>query len=464
MQRQGSNTVLLHRYVTAALLVLALVLPCAGMAALPRHADGQPLPSLAPMLEHVTPAVVNIATEGHVELRMNPLFNDPFFRRFFNVPELPRQRRTQSLGSGVIVDAKRGLVITNHHVIANADQITVNLQDGRDVQAELVGADPDTDVAVVRIKASGLTALPFADSEKLRVGDFVVAIGNPFGLGQTVTSGIVSALARTGLGITGYDDLIQTDASINPGNSGGALVNLRGELVGINTAIFSQSGGNIGIGFAIPVNMARQVMEQLLEYGTVERGFLGAQLQDLNPELAEAFGLSVSTGAVLVDIVDDSPAERAGLQAGDVVTHVNGRRVANAADLRTQIGLKRVGEKVKLDFLRNGKPASVTVTIGERQRTAAPGQLRNERLAGTTVGEIPDDSPAAGRLRGVMVYEIERGSPAWLAGLREGDIVTSVNRRPTPSVPEFLEAVNGLDGQLLLSVHRGNQAAYIVIK
>ena len=218
-----------------------------------------------------------------------------FFRRFFNLPNQQRQRKTQSLGSGVIVDAKRGLVLTNNHVIANADQITVKLRDGRELQAELVGSDPDTDVAVIRIPPKNLSAIPLADSERLRVGDFVVAIGNPFGLGQTVTSGIVSALARSGLGITGYEELIQTDASINPGNSGGALVNLRGELVGINTAIYSQSGGNIGIGFAIPINMAQQITEQLIEFGEVKRGFLGAQLQDLDPNLAEAFGIKNET-------------------------------------------------------------------------------------------------------------------------------------------------------------------------
>lgn len=446
-------------------LAVTVMLGCqVALAGLPTEVDGRPLPSLAPMLEGVTPAVVNIATEGHVELRTNPLFNDPFFRRFFNFPGRPLQRKTQSLGSGVIVDARRGLVLTNHHVIANADEITVNLHDGRNFRAELVGGDPDTDVAVVRIPAENLTAVKFADSENLRVGDFVVAIGNPFGLGQTVTSGIISALARSGLGITGYEDLIQTDASINPGNSGGALVNLRGDLVGINTAIYSKSGGNIGIGFAIPINMASQIMEQLLEFGEVQRGYLGAQFQDLNPELAEAFGLPVSEGAVMVSVLPESPAEKAGLRAGDVITHFNQRRVTGGADLRNKIGLARVGEKITLEILRNGQARTVTLSVAAREKTVAGSRFANKRFASTTIGEIPDDSGAFGRIEGVMVLAIERNSPAWRAGLREGDIISSVNRTATPSVPVFLSVVNRIKGELLLSVHRGRQAAFIVIK
>ncbi len=454
-------TTIVRNLLTASLALLSY----SAVGALPQSADGQDIPSLAPMVEKATPAVVNIATEGHVELRSNPLFNDPFFRRFFNFREQPRHRRTQSLGSGVIVDAGRGLIMTNNHVIANADQIMVKLRDGRVFKAELVGTDPDTDVAVVKIPADKLTALPLADSEKLRVGDFVVAIGNPFGLGQTVTSGIVSALARSGLGITGYEDLIQTDASINPGNSGGALVNLRGELVGINTAIYSQTGSNIGIGFAIPVNMASQIMEQLVEHGEVQRGFLGAQLQDLDGELAEAFGLPITEGAVLVNIVRGSPAEEAGLKPGDVVTHINGRRVASAADLRNQVGITRVGVKIDLTYLRDAESRQVSIIVAEREEVSATGpQFGNKRLAGTTFGEIPEDSPAYGRVTGVMAFAIERDSLAWAGGLREGDIVTSVNRQPIVSVPIFLQVVNQIKGQLLLRVLRGRQAAFIIIE
>ena len=444
---------------------LVLVTAAANLfAALPYDGGGKELPSLAPMLEQVTPAVVNIATEGHVAVRTNPLFNDPFFRRFFEIPDGLRERKTQSLGSGVIVDAKRGLVLTNNHVIENADQITVKLRDGRQLVAELVGADRDTDVAVVKIAAKDLTALPLADSEKLRVGDYVVAIGNPFGLGQTVTSGIISALARSGLGITGYEDLIQTDASINPGNSGGALVNLRGELVGINTAIFSQSGGNIGIGFAIPINMAQQVMEQLVEFGEVRRGFLGAQLQDLDADLAEAFGLPTGEGAVLVNILAGSSADKAGLKPGDVVTAVNGKAVHNAADLRNRIGLMRIGDDVKLDVLSDGKQRRVTTVVASLEPESTTAVLRNELLAGSAFGEIPEESPAYGRIAGVMAFGVQRGSRAWEAGLREGDIVTAVNRQVTPGLNAFLSVVNQARGQLLFRVQRGNESAFIVIK
>ncbi len=458
-----------NKYLTMRLLPICLVASAsmsfcsASFAALPQSVEGQPVPSLAPMLDKVTPAVVNIATEGHVKVQTSPLMNDPFFRRFFNLPNEQRQRKTQSLGSGVIVDAKRGLVLTNNHVIANADQITVKLRDGRELQAELVGSDPDTDVAVIRIPPKNLSAIPLADSEQLRVGDFVVAIGNPFGLGQTVTSGIVSALARSGLGITGYEDLIQTDASINPGNSGGALVNLRGELVGINTAIYSQSGGNIGIGFAIPINMAQQITEQLVEFGEVKRGFLGAQLQDLDPNLAEAFGIKTKRGAVLVNVVEGSPADEAGLTPGDVVTQVNGKTILNAASLRNEIGLMRVGDAVTLEIIRDGKRQKIKTKVGERETIAKSDGMRNKRLAGATFGNIPEESPAYGRIPGVMLYEVERGSRVWEAGLREGDIITSVNRQPVREINEFLALVTQIKGQLLLRVRRGDRAAYMVV-
>ena len=448
------------------ILLVAASVFCASpsFAALPQSVDGQAVPSLAPMLETVTPAVVNISTEGRVKVPTSPLMNDPFFRRFFNLPNQPRERKTQSLGSGVIVDAARGLVLTNNHVIANAEQITVKLRDGRELQAEMVGSDPDTDVAVIKIPPKNLTAIPLADSEKLRVGDFVVAIGNPFGLGQTVTSGIISALARSGLGITGYEDLIQTDASINPGNSGGALVNLRGELVGINTAIYSQSGGNIGIGFAIPINMAQQITAQLVKYGEVKRGFLGAQLQDLDPNLAEAFGIKTKRGAVLVNVVEGSPAARAGMLPGDVVTSVNGKTVSNAASLRNEIGLMRVGEEVELEYIRDGKRRTLKTKVGEREALSKNEGMRNKKLAGASFGNIPEESPAFGRIQGVMLYEVERGTPVWDAGLREGDIITSVNRQPVRELNEFLSIVTQLKGQLLLRVRRGDRAAYMVVK
>lgn len=437
-----------------------------SQAALPMSVDDQALPSLAPMLEEVTPAVVNIATEGRVQLKQNPLFNDPFFRRFFNIPQQqqPLERKTQSLGSGVIVDASRGLVLTNSHVIANAVEITVTLRDGRQLKAEVVGTDPETDVAVIRIPPENLKDISAADSDSLRVGDFVVAIGNPFGLGQTVTSGIVSALSRSGLGIEGYEDFIQTDASINPGNSGGALVNLRGELVGINTAIFSQSGGNIGIGFAIPINLALQITEQLLDTGEVNRGFIGIQAQDLNPDLAEAFGVKSKRGAIINSVVPDSPADAAGLQPGDVITAVNKKKVKNAADVRLHIGLLPVGEKVVFEILREGKRKKITAEIATRHDASTDPAAINPRLQGVTVGEIDKDSPYFGRLEGVIVADIERASHAWSSGMRKGDIITSVNREAVKNLPEFLQAVDGKQGALLLRIVRGRSAAFLVIK
>ncbi len=365
----------LRGFAAFALVALALA-PAAGplKARWPVALGGDELPTLAPLLEQVTPGVVNIATRGRVRLEQNPLFNDPFFRRFFEdpvfrrffqLPEQPVERETQSIGSGVIVDAGRGYVLTNHHVIANADEILVTLKNRRRLQAKLVGSDPATDVAVLKVEPNELSAVPLGDSNGLQVGDFVIAIGNPFGLGQTVTSGIVSALGRTGLGIEGYEDFIQTDASINPGNSGGALVNLRGELIGINTAIVGPSGGNIGIGFAIPVNMARRVMEQIVAYGAVRRGELGVVVQDLTPELAEGFRLDVAEGAVVTRVAPGSAADRAGLKRGDVIVALNGKAVRGASNLRTEIGLLRVGDKVRLTIVRAGRERDVQVEIGE---------------------------------------------------------------------------------------------------
>ena len=291
-------------------LGLAIMIPLPAQSTLPAAVDSQALPTLAPMLEKATPAVVNIATESR--LARNPLLDDPFFRRFFNIPEQPLERKAQSVGSGVVVDARRGYVITNHHVVDGVDTITVTLRDGRKLNAKVIGSDRESDVAVIQIPSGNLTALPLADSDALRVGDFVVAIGNPFGLGQTVTSGIISALGRSGLGIQGYEDFIQTDASINPGNSGGALVNLRGELVGINTAIIAPGGGNVGIGFAIPSNMVSRLMNQIIAHGSVRRGQLGVSAQDLTPDLARAFNIPANQGAIIAQVSPRSAAARAG--------------------------------------------------------------------------------------------------------------------------------------------------------
>ena len=425
--------------------------------------QGEKLPSLAPMLEKATPAVVNIATSGTVRVQENPLFSDPLFRHFFDIPSRPRERKTSSLGSGVIVDAKKGYIITNNHVIAKADEITVTLRDGRSLKAKLIGTDPDTDVAIIQVPAENLTALPMSNSEKLRVGDFAIAIGNPFGLGQTVTSGIVSALGRSGLGIEGYENFIQTDASINPGNSGGALVNLKGELIGINTAILSKSGGNIGIGFAIPINMAHDIMQQLIKHGEVRRGRLGAQAQNLTPELAKAFGLKDHRGAVITQVVPDSPADTSGLRPGDIVTHINDRQVKDADTLRNTIGLLRVGQTVTLKILREGRAKSLNIEIREVAAKSLGGEKLRGHLTGATLADIEEDSRLFGRVKGVLVAEVERGSPAWRAGIRTNDVITSVNRKEIQSVKE-MQQVMSKSTSLLLNIRRGNGALFLYLQ
>lgn len=348
-------------------LTAALASPVSFSLPLSSGGVTQDVPTLAPMLKQVTPAVVSIAVRGSVAMAPNPLFDDPFFQRFFNLPDRPLRREFRSAGSGVIVDAAKGYVLTNSHVVQNAGEVTVTLRDGRQLPAKLIGADPEVDIAVIQISSNNLTALPLGDSDRLQVGDFVIAVGNPFGLGQTVTSGMVSALGRSGLGIEGYEDFIQTDASINPGNSGGALVNLRGELIGINTAIVGPSGGNIGIGFAIPVNMARRIMTQLITHGEVRRGQLGIQIQDLTPDIAKALNISDTRGAVVTVITPGSPADSAGLKVEDVVVGVNGEPIRSASDLRNKIGLEQVGAEVKLDILRRGERRTVTARLAARR-------------------------------------------------------------------------------------------------
>jgi len=348
------------------------VAPAAFAAAPIPEFSGGVVPSLAPMLTNITPGVVNIAVKGRVR-EQNPLLQDPFFRRFFNVPQGQgyQERETQATGSGVIVDAAQGYVLTNAHVVENETSITITNKDNRRFAAKLVGRDADTDVAVLKINEGKLTAVPLGDSDKLQVGDFVVAIGNPFGLGQTVTSGIVSALGRSGLGIEGYEDFIQTDASINPGNSGGALVDLRGNLVGINTAILAPGGGNIGIGFAVPINMAREVMDQLIRYGEVKRGRIGVAIQDLTPDLAQAMNSKRTNGAVIARVESGSSADHAGLKTGDLVVAANGVAVHSGTQLRNAIGLTRIGDEVNLTFDRGGSERSVGIRVELAQQAAA---------------------------------------------------------------------------------------------
>ncbi|HEY0523350.1 MAG TPA: Do family serine endopeptidase [Stellaceae bacterium] len=367
------------------LLAASAVVPAktAGAAGLPEVA-GSGVPSLAPVLKQVTPGVVNISTRARVAVQQNPLLQDPFFRRFFNIPEQQRTRETQATGSGVIVDARQGYVITNNHVVDNADAIEVTTKDNRRFRAKLVGRDADTDIAVLKIDPTNLTALEFGDSDRLEVGDFVLAIGNPFGLGQTVTSGIVSALGRSGLGIEGYEDFIQTDASINPGNSGGALVDLTGRLVGINTAILAPGGGNIGIGFAVPINMVKLVMEQLIRYGEVKRGRIGVAIQELTPEVAQALGTARTEGALIAQVAPGSSAERGGLRSGDIITAVNDVPIRSATQLRNRIGLTRVNETLGLTVERKGQTRTVAVRIDQVEDSsgdrAAPPRPRRQQF------------------------------------------------------------------------------------
>jgi len=457
---------------TAAVLATALfglaLLPGAARAELPGELEGNGLPSLASVVDQTAPSVVNIAAHGTIEVQQNPLFNDPFFRKFFGLPEGPIQRETQSVGSGVVMDAENGYVVTNNHVIAQAEEIVITLHDKRQFNAELVGTDPETDIAVLKIEPKNLKAIEFADSDALRVGDYVVAIGNPFGLGDTVTSGIVSALGRSGLGIEAYENFIQTDASINPGNSGGALVDLKGRLVGINTAILGPGGGNIGIGFAIPVNMVREVSQQLVEYGEVQRGQLGVNIQDLNPDLAQAFGIERTQGAVVTQVLPGSPAEAAGIKTGDVVIAVDGREVVSAADLRNRIGIRRVDETVKLTVLREGRETNVKVTIGPRteqlaqSQAPAPGQ-GDRRLEGAVIAPLDPSSPLYGEIEGVRVVSVAPDSAAWRAGLRENDVILSVNQKPVTNPDEVYAIAESAD-QLLLNVRRGEGALFIIIR
>ena len=363
------------------------------------------------------------------------------------------------------MDAENGYLLTNNHVIEMAEEITVTLTDRRVFKAELVGADPDTDVALLKIEADSLTALPLADSDELQVGDYVVAIGNPFGLGQTVTAGIVSAVDRSGLRLhpDSYQDFIQTDAAINVGNSGGALINLKGELVGINTAIFTGRGGNIGIGFAIPINMARQIMDQLLTHGEIQRGRIGVQIQDLTPEFAEALGTTYQRGALVNQVIPGTPAEAAGIEAGDVVVEMNGEPVVGSSDLRNKVGLLRVGDAVRLTIVRDGEPIAIELAVGESSKVALGAGSQVPQLEGVVLGPLTPSSPLHGEVEGVLVTEVEVDTPAWNAGLREGDVILEVNRRKVKSTDEILSELEGSSPPLLLNIRRGDGARFILI-
>ncbi len=439
----------------------------ADTAALFLNEQGEP--TLAPVIQEIGPAVVNIATIGSTKNG----YEDPLFGDL--LPQNPNGGNGQpahAVGSGVIVDAQNGYIITNHHVIADADEIMVTLTDRRQFPATLIGSDAETDVAVLQIEADNLVEIQKGDSDRMDVGDFAIAIGNPFGLGQTVTMGIVSAVGRSGLGIEGYEDFIQTDASINPGNSGGALVSLSGDVIGINTAILGAQG-NIGIGFAIPINMASAIMDQIIEHGSVERGLLGINIQDLTPDLAEALGMPVAEGALVSRVFDDSAAQEAGVLDGDVVMSVNGNVVLGASDLRNEVGLLRVGETATLEIVRDGDPMVIDAIIKARPEEPQLASLNTDQqqarsndveFMGALFGPIDPDSDMAGRINGVQVIDVTPDSRAWMAGLRPGDVITEVARNKVTTPEQFADAVNNQDdGRVALHVRRGNQAFYVLI-
>lgn len=460
-----------------------LALPVPAYAGMPVTSvdPSQPVPSLAPILKNVMPAVVNISVRAKVKMDVPPIMKDPMFRRFFGdqFPGMqdgsPQEKEVQGAGSGVIVDATKGYVLTNNHVIDKADEIFVVLKDKRQLKAEVVGRDEEGDIAVLKIKADNLVALPIGHSDQLQVGDYVLAIGNPFGLGHTVTSGIVSALGRSGLGIENYENFIQTDASINPGNSGGALINLRGELVGINTAIVSGgSGGNVGIGFAIPIDMATGTMNELITNGKVERGQLGIQIQDVTPELADALGITANQGAVVAHVQAGSPAEKAGVKDGDVVTGFNGKAVESAGDLKNKVGLLHIGDTVTIDVLRKGTKKTLTAQIGKRPanvKTAGKGSgdqsgvtSDHELLKGVMFSDVPEDVKSSNVTAGVYVADVDGDSAAARAGLQPGDIVVSCNQVDVKTPDELFKAAALNKRAVLLNVRREDGALFLVIR
>ncbi|MGH7231217.1 MAG: DegQ family serine endoprotease [Nitrospiraceae bacterium] len=466
--------------------------PAVKVAPAPAVPTAVPPPAMMPgtdrnfvqIAKAVTQAVVNISTmrngsgrEGH-----GMPFDDPFFRRFFGDEffrrfEAPKERKERSLGSGVIVDAS-GLIITNNHVVNKADEIKVLLSDKREFKAKLIGTDSKTDLAVLQVEADGLHTIPWGDSDTLEVGEFVLAVGNPFGLNQTVTMGIVSAVGRASMGIAEYEDFIQTDAAINPGNSGGALVNARGELIGINTAIFSQSGGNMGIGFAVPSSMARSILDQLTKNGKVVRGWLGVSIQELSPELAQQFGLAESKGVLVSEVLDDSPAKRAGLERGDVILEFDGRGVENPTQLRNVVAKTGVGKKATIKFIREKRPRTVEVTVVEQPKTVAQAGSEESDDAGSPAGLLSDlevrdlNGDLARRLglsgseRGVVIVRVRSGSAAEEAGLKEGDLIVEVNRRPVANLKAYEQATSKLSKNqaVLLLIKRQGRTSFVTLK
>ncbi len=447
---------------------LALTLAPLGLeAGLPPSVNNQALPSLSKIVQPVMATVVNIeAKNTNPSASKMDASEDQGNSNDNATPNPKRVEKGFNIGSGVIIDASKGYVITNAHLVNKNNSFSVTLSDGRRFKARLIGKDAASDIAVLQINANNLVALPFANSDTLKVGDFVIAIGNPYGLDQTVTSGIISALRRSDLGIEGYEDFIQTDASINPGNSGGALVNLKGELVGINTAILapSGSGGNVGIGFAIPSNMAQSVANQIIKYGKVDRGIVGIMMQTLTPELATAFHDDMTKGAIITMVNPLSPADKAGLKLGDVITAVNGQKVETASQVKNSIGLMRSGSHMSLSILRNGKP--MTITLVSANPDAYQNQVANQNpfFFGTMLQNYDTIVPSYGHVKGVQILDLDENTPAWQAGLRPGDIILTVSNNPVQTTDQLAKYSQNNDKTLLVSILRDSGAAFVLLK
>ena len=427
--------------------------------------------SMAPLLDRITPAVVSINVRSTAKAPKLSNRNEELLERFFGgrMPNEPREKR--GLGSGVIVNADEGLIITNAHVIEDADEIIVTLKDKRQLEAEIVGTDKKTDIALIKVSAKKLAELKIAKASEVRVGDYVIAVGNPFGLSHSVTSGIVSALGRDNGSGDGYQDFIQTDASINPGNSGGALVNSKGELIGINSAIISRSGGNQGIGFAVPTNIVQAVMRQLISYGEVRRGRIGVLIGDITPTLKEALDLTTLDGALVSQVVEDSPAEKAGLKRDDVIISFNGGAIKDASDIRNAVGLVEPGERYTITYLREGRKIKRRIEVEavdendeQSDSLAMDNGPETKTFSGATLTNIPVDLNLRGGSEGVYVSAVEIGSKAQRAGLVKGDVIRSVNRRDVQNLENFNKLTKGEDGPFALSVERNGSTFYVAIK
>ncbi|WP_220720254.1 Do family serine endopeptidase [Agarivorans litoreus] len=430
-------------------------------AALPLSVGGKELPSLAPVLEQATPAVVNISVAGtKVSQQQLPELFKYFFGPGGNPGNTEQERPFQGLGSGVVVDAQKGYVITNYHVIHEADEIVVTLKDGRTFEAEVLGSDRHTDIALLQIEADELVDIKLADSDELRVGDFTVAIGNPFGLGQTVTSGIVSALGRSGLNIENLENFIQTDAAINSGNSGGALINLRGELIGINTAIIAPNGGNIGIGFAIPSNMVRNLADQIIEFGEVRRGVLGVTGGELNSDLAKAFGTDSQHGAFVNQVMQGSAADKAGIEPGDIIIAVDDKKVKSFAELRAKIGTMGAGKTIKIGAIRDGKPISFKVTLQQAEEQNINAKVMHPALEGASLSSTGKDAEVSG----VRVNKVARNSKAFANGLEEGDIIIGINKIRITSIADLRALLETKPKVLAVNIQRGDENLYRIIQ